>query len=146
VFARAFAQRLVTDPMAMAAIREVLRLELPPWTMVRLSPVEAAELIADLLARGHWHVHAPARMEEQGGGQLDAEEPDIAEIEQAPVAASSSDPAPKPALPPEEGSLPRNADEAAIAAAMKLASELGIPFCEECARAAMQRAKGAAVA
>lgn len=145
VFARAFVQQFATDPMAMATIREVVRLELPPWTMIRLFGVGITEVMADLLVQGRWHVHAPVRMEDQGGGQLDAEEPDIAEIEQAPVAAGSSDPAPRPAPPPEDGSLPRNADEAAIVAGMKQASIMGTPFCEECAKAA-QRARGAAVA
>jgi hypothetical protein len=114
--------------------------------MIKLFSVDAADLVADRLARGVWHVHAPARMEDQGGSKSETEEPDIAEIEQAPAAARSSDPAPRPAAPPEEGSLPRDADEAAIAAAMKAAAQLGVPFCEECARAALQRARGAAVA
>jgi hypothetical protein len=146
VFARVFVQRFATDPLAMAAIREVVRWELPPWTMIRLFSADTTELMADLLVRGHWHVHAPARMEDQGGGQSETEELDIAQIEQAPAPARSSNPAPRPAPPPEEGSLPRNADEAAIAAAMKAASAQGIPFCEECARAALSRAQGAAVA
>lgn len=146
VFARVFMQRFAADPMATAAIRQALRMELPPWTMIRLFDGNATELMADLLVRGEWHVHAPLRMKDQGGGVSEAEEPDIAEIEQAPAAAGSSDPAPRPAPPPEEGSLPRTADEAAIAAAMKLASQLGIPFCEECAKAALKRAQEAAVA
>jgi hypothetical protein len=146
VFARVFVQRFLSDPMAMGAIREVLRLELPPWTMIRVFNVGTTELMTDLLARGLWHVHAPARMEDQGGGQAEAEEPDIAEIEQAPAASTSNDPVRRPAPPPEEGSLPRNADEAAIVASLKLASEQGIPFCEECAKAALKRAQGAAVA
>ena len=55
-------------------------------------------------------------------------------------------PEPPPQRPQEEGSLPRDADEAAIAAGMKMASLLGIPFCEECARAALKRAREAAYA
>ena len=145
MFARVLVQRLAADPLALAAMRQVVYGAPPPWTMIRIFPVDTTELMVDLLARGVWHVHAPERPEDQGGGQLEAEEADIAEIEQAP-AASSSDAAPRPAPPPEEGSLPRNADEAAIAVSMKLAAKLGIPFCEECAKAALQRAKGAAVA
>jgi hypothetical protein len=37
-------------------------------------------------------------------------------------------------------------DEAAIAAAMKMASRLGIPFCEECAKAALKRSQEPAYA
>jgi len=145
VFARVMVQRLAADPLALAAMRQVVYGAPPPWTMIRLFPGDTTELMVDLLARGVWHVHAPERPEDQGGGQSEAEEADIAEIEQAPAASSSSDAA-RPAPPPEEGSLPRNADEAAIAAAMKLASQLGIPFCEECAKAALKRAKETAVA
>ncbi len=144
--ARLFLQRFAKDPLAAEAIRHLLWRETPPWVMTKVTAPDATALMADLLSRGIWHVHAPPKLQDQGGGKSEAEvvEEDIAEIVQAP--ASSSEPAPRPAPPPEEGSLPRDADEAAIAAGMKLASLLGIPFCEECARAAMKRAQGAAVA
>ncbi|KAA6460914.1 hypothetical protein DYQ86_11575 [Acidobacteria bacterium AB60] len=138
VFARVFVQGFANDALAMGAIREVLREALPPWTMIRLFSDDAVELLGDLLERGVWHVHAPAPPKDNGGGKSETEELDIAEMVPA-AAPAASGAAPRPAPPPEDGSLPRNADEAAIAASMKTAAALGIPFCEECAKAALQR-------
>jgi hypothetical protein len=146
LWARIFLQGMAKDPLAVDAIRHLLWSETHPWTLTKVASVDQTGLMADLLSRGLWHVHAPPIPDDQGGGssEVDAEEEDIADIEQGP--ASSNDPAPRAAPPPEEASLPRTADEAAIATAMKLAAELGIPFCEECAKAAMNRAREAAVA
>jgi hypothetical protein len=146
LWARMFLQGLARDPLAAIAIRHVLWGETHSWTMTKITGVDATGQMADLLSRGIWHVHAPPLPEDQGGGggENEAEEEDIADIELA--AAASDGPAPRAAPPPEEALLPRNADEAAIAAGMKLASLLGIPFCEECAKAALARTRGAAVA
>ena len=144
LWARMFLQGLARDPLAAVAIRHVLWGETHPWTMTKTTGVDATGQMADLLSRGIWHVHAPRLPDDQGGGVSEAEELDIAEI--APAPAASDGPAPQAAPPPEDALLPRNADEAAIAAGMKLAALLGIPFCEECARAALARARGAAVA
>ena len=144
LWARMFLLRIAKDPLAAEAIRHALWRDAHPWVMTKTMGVDATGQMADLLSRGIWHVHAPPLPDDQGGGVSEAEEEDIAEIEQVP--AASDGPAPRPAPPPEEGLLPRNADEAAIAAGMKLASLLGIPFCEECARAALKRAREAAVA
>jgi hypothetical protein len=146
LWARMFLGRIASDPLAADAIRHALWCGVHPWTMTKTMGVDAVGQMADLLSRGIWHVHAPPLPDDQGGGgsEVEAEEEDMAEIAQAP--AASDGPAPRPAPPPEEGSLPRNADEAAIAAGMKLASLLGIPFCEECAKAALKRAREAAVA
>jgi len=101
--------------------------------------------MAKRLADGEWHVHAPSLPDTDSAapGESSApEEVDLAEIVSSLPASPNS-----PALPPppqKEGQLARNADEQAIAAAMKQASALGMPFCEECARAAMKRAQEAA--
>jgi len=70
------------------------------------------------------------------------EEEDEAEIVKA--APASREPVVRPQPIAEEGSMPRSADEAAIAESMKTASKLGIPFCEECAKAALKRTREAA--
>jgi hypothetical protein len=148
-WARTFVRNLMTEPLAATAIRQLLSREVHPWPLPRTTADDATEQLASLLNWGLWHVHAPALPKDNGGasGESDGhqeEEKDIAEIVRAP--ARRPEPAARPKPIEEEGSLPRTADEAAIANGMKLASRLGIPFCEECAKAALKRAREAAVA
>jgi hypothetical protein len=99
--------------------------------------------MAKLLVDGAWHVHAPVLPKTEGAGGSESEEIDLAEIVSS-LPLSPTSPEPPAAKPQDEGSLPANADEAAIAEGLKMASLLGIPFCEECARAALKRAQEAA--
>jgi hypothetical protein len=87
--------------------------------------------IAGRLAQGLWRVHRPAR--EWVRASL-AAEPDAGPA--FPLDARSSPPPPSAAPPPEGSTFPNDADLAAIAAVQKAAAEMGIPFCEECAKAA----------
>jgi hypothetical protein len=146
LWAGLFLQRYRNDPTAIAAIRDALGKDTPPFALTKLTTQGAIERMALLISHGDWHVHSPAVPKEAGavGGESSVEEEDEAEMVSG-LPVRNDRPAPPPP-PPEEASLPRSADEAAIAAGMKLASELGIPFCEECARAALKRAREAAYA
>jgi hypothetical protein len=144
--ARLFLKLLTKDAVVAAAIRRLLASGGLPWAHTRITADDLNHYAADLLSRGVWHVHPPVLCKGDGArsNESDSEEEDEAEIVQGPAVRNERAARPQPV--PEEGSLPRSADEAAIADAMKLASQLGVPFCEECAKAAMKRAQEAAVA
>ena len=114
------------------------------WPLHLATTDQVIDWMARLLELGEWHVHAPELPETGGAAGEDgaAEETDLAQIVSA-LPSRRESPEPPPVRAPEEGSLPGNADEAAIAAGMKMASLLGIPFCEECARAALKRKREA---
>lgn len=133
------------DPLAETAIRQMLMHEHPPWTMTKFSARHAADHMSVLLSQGKWHVHAPVHRETGWGREREAEpeEEDIAERVYA--SAVQSERSPRSQAPPEEGALPPTADDVAIARSMKVAAAQGIPFCEECARAALKRTREAAV-
>jgi hypothetical protein len=146
-WARLWLRQLKIDPDVLYQIRHVV-LEANTWWPLRSATTDQTiEWMAKLLANGAWHVHAPVLRETGGAasGQNSAsEEVDLAEIASSMPAVRSS---PEPPPPPQqEGALPADADEATIAAAMKQAAAMGIPFCEECTRAALKRARQAASA
>ncbi len=144
-WARAWLQQFKSDQASLFAIRHLVLEFNTRWALPKATTDQTIDWMAKLLEDGEWHVHAPVLHDGGAAGGSDAaplEEEDLAEIVSAPSAASARPAAPPP--PVEEGALPRNADEEAIAQAMKLASVLGIPFCEECARAALKRAREAA--
>jgi len=144
-WARLWLRQFKNDPAVLYQIRHMV-LEVDTWwALPRGTSDQVIDWMAKLLADGEWHVHAPVLPETGGaasGESSASEEVDLAEIVSSLPALTDS-PAPPPP-PQEEGLLPRNADEQAIAAAMKQAAAQGIPFCEECARAAMKRAQEAA--
>ena len=135
--ARILLQKLTKDAFAAETIRHLLWRQVHPWPLTRITADDATDHMAVLLSRGIWHLHAPALPQAGGVSNCAPEEEDEAEFIKA--APASREPVARPQPLQEEGSLPRSADEAAIAAAMKMASRLGIPFCEECAKAALKR-------
>ena len=145
-WARFWLEPFKSDPAALSALRHLVLESNTWWPLHKATTDQVIDWMANLLADGQWHVHAPVLPDTDGAapGESTAPEADLAEIVSAASSASDRPEAPKP--PEEEGSLPRNADEAAIAASLKLASEFGIPFCEECAKAALKRAREAAYA
>jgi hypothetical protein len=138
------------DPLALQSIRRLISDEdSTSWALWRTTDDQAIDWMAMLLQDGHWHVHdlllKDSGRGDEGESSNDDQEEDEAEIVKAGPASSGSPAARSPkAAELEEGSLPRNADEAAIAVTMKLASKLGVPFCEECAKGALKRAREAA--
>jgi len=87
--------------------------------------------IAARLSQGLLRVYRPKR--EIVRGSLSAE-PDAGPA--FPLDARAAAPPPPPSPVPEGSTFPNDADLAAIAEVQKAAAALGIPFCEECAKAA----------
>jgi hypothetical protein len=86
--------------------------------------------IASRLARGVWRARRPAKKPIAWGPSREpATAPFALADRRAPTASRTS--------APEASVFPDDVDFAAIAAAQKEAAELGVPFCEECARAAL---------
>jgi hypothetical protein len=133
------------DPAVLYQIRQRILEADTWWALPRGTNDQVIDWMAKLLADGKWHVHVPSLPDTDSAapGESSApEEVDLAQIVSSmPAMANSPEPPPPPQ---EEGLLPRNADEQAIAAAMKQAAASGIPFCEECARAALKRTREAA--
>jgi len=144
-WARLWLRQFKSDPSVLYQIRHLVLEADTWWAVPRGTSDQVIDWMAKLLADGECHVHAPSLPDTDSAapGESSApEEVDLAEIVSSLPASPNS-----PALPPppqKEGQFARNADEQAIAAAMKQASALGIPSCEECARAAMKRAQEAA--
>jgi hypothetical protein len=129
------------DPFAMMAMRNVLRVEGPAIPVNRLRDEDVIEQVANLVKSGVWHVCEPVM---RVYNVLVAQEPAVMPVPRWGPAASP--PPPPISDVPEPASLPANADQAATAAAMTLASKLGIPFCEECFKAALRRKAAQAAA
>ena len=94
---------------------------------------ELWEQVAMRLGRGIWKLRRPA-WEFQTGAL--AAEPDASPafpLDERRSSGSSSAPAREPPT------FPHDADLAAIAEAQRAAAESGVPFCEECAKAAAAR-------
>jgi hypothetical protein len=138
--AKQWLQAYRKDPFAMMAMRNVLRVEGPAVPMNRLRDEDVIEQVAHLVKSGLWHVCEPVM---RVYNVLLAQEPAIMPVPRWGSATSSP---PPPTDVPEPDSLPANADQAAIAAGMALASKLGIPFCEECFKKALRRAASQAAA
>ena len=136
--ARVWLQQFRRDAVKMAAIRELLRRDLlwqQPW---RLTDDSLIEQVAALLNTGFLHAHVvrPTIIPDTGAR-------DVA----APAATKPPPPREReePEAPQEANSLSQDADERAIAEALKSASANGMPFCEECMKARQQRDREAAV-
>jgi hypothetical protein len=141
--AKHWLQKFRHDIFAMTTMRQVLLVEGWSTALPRLRPDQVIEQVAHLLESRRWHVCVPV-IKLYPMNVLN---------ESAPSAFS---PIPRlgprgseAILPPpdvqEEPTLPVNADHAAIAAGMEIASQLGIPFCEECMRKALRKAVAPAV-
>jgi hypothetical protein len=122
------------DPVAMAGLRRLLAERDWLHTPARMSDDDVLKTVAALLGRGElvagveWKPRVTAPVEQGAAG--------------APAgAAPSREPA---ADEPEPNSFGASHDGAAQAAALIAAAEAGVPFCEECERAAQAQAHGGA--
>lgn len=129
------------DPFAMTAMRNVLRVEGRSVHVNRLREDDVIEQVAHLVKSGLWHVCQPVM---QVYNVLLPQEPAIMPVPRRGAAASA--PPPPVSDSPDPATLAPNADQAAIAAALTLASKLGIPFCEECFKKALRRGAAQAAA
>jgi hypothetical protein len=140
--ARQWLRQFKGDAIAIRDIRDLLSHEGASGTLSRMTDDDLIAQMANVLNYGFWHVHPQPVVVSAGGSSgagKQAEEPEPApEARRAPARAGS----PEVLVPVEEAaSLPGTADEAAIAATLKRASEQGIPFCEECMKAALKNAQ-----
>lgn len=124
------------DPTAMAGLRSVLHAH-SPFTLPlgHSSDEQVFAALSRLLSSGVLHVHrvAPPATNFPGAGR------ETAPAEAAPAArrpAQSSTAATSPAAAEEANTFSSATDAAATAAVLRSASESGVPFCEECAKAA----------
>lgn len=132
-FALNFLSRFRRDPIAVARLREMLRERSLGANISRLTVDQMFAALANLLATENliptFRLHAAA-------GSTSEDE------KLAPVRASAPmSAAPVPASSVEEDEAPTFADNdgAAQAAALRAAAATGVPFCEECAKAAAAR-------
>jgi hypothetical protein len=131
-FLRRKLEQLRLDPVAMLEVRRLVR-ERTGTDLRQLSDEEALAEFARLFAVTG---DAPAPRRTGGGAAADA------------ASSTAAPPAPSPRPPasrerePESPTFPPDHAPSAQAAALTAAALTGVPFCEECARAAAERAAG----
>jgi hypothetical protein len=139
--AKQWLQAYRRDPFAMTAMRNVLRREGPSVPMNRLREEDVIEQVAHLLTSGLWHVCEPVM---RVYNVSVAQEPAVMPVPRWGSAASATPPPVSDISDP--ATLAANTNQAATAAALTLASKLGIPFCEECFKNALRRGTAQAAA
>ena len=120
-------QRFRSDDAGMKVMRTILSQDVPSLPLHRMLRHDVIEQFAQLLERRVWHVHEPPFPKAR-----QRVEPEIGPDE--PVPSGGDTPIPSGGDDGGGDSLLNDLDEAAIAAALKLAALLGIPLCEECTR------------
>ena len=142
-WARQWLQQFKGDALAIRAIRDLLSNQSTSGTLSRMSDDDAIAQMANLLSCGTWHVHTQAVEAARAGGAgagkpaeaIPEEMVHAPEVRRLPARGRSSE----RSMPVEEtASLPRTADEAAIATSLRRAADHGIPFCEECMKASLR--------
>lgn len=134
--ARAALARARTDAADVRALRRFVAEQLPARAF-QLDDAAVFDQVVAWLATGKLRLALPPReIAARSGKKPEAQAP-IAEPAR-PAAASE----PAPAL--VESTFPDDIDAPAIAAAMKEAARLGIPFCEECTRKRLAQGRAGA--
>jgi hypothetical protein len=85
LWARLFIQQFTREPLAYAAIRNLLSQQVRPWALTKMTADDAAAQMAALLSSGMWHVHVVDLSEAGGGAASESAEEDIADIAQRPA-------------------------------------------------------------
>jgi hypothetical protein len=122
------------NPSAMSELQNLLRAS-ATGTYAPTDQVQILQQIADKMASGEIQACVElcgpvALTSVTGSGEQEAE-PDISQLRPTPPPAAAP---PPPA--PVESTLGPNNDPVAQAQALKAAAENGVPFCEECQKAA----------
>ena len=99
----------------------------------RYDDAEVLRQVASRLARGTWRAHRPVRVVGSPGSGV------VEDSVAFPLGARSVSAPPPPPSMADPPLFPDDIDAAAIADSQKQAAKLGIPFCEECARALLAR-------
>lgn len=134
IAARAWLAQRAAEPGVMRGLRRLLgeRLVVPAFG---IDDGEVLDRVAAWIAAGELRL---TTTREAALGSWGDEE------EAAPVAAVAPAPEPEPEpTPEEERTFGDDIDAEAIAAAMKEAAELGVPFCEECTKKKLARERAA---
>jgi hypothetical protein len=130
------------DSFAITAMRRALAEDGSGLGLHGLREDQIIDGVARLLESRRWHVCQPVV---RAYPINLAEDPGQGAILPVPRRAPRQPDAFLPPLEmPEPATLAGNADQAAIAAALRAAAALGIPFCEECAKKAAARAANVA--
>lgn len=130
--AQGFLRRFLNDPLAFESMRRMTQYRLHTSFHGSLTPDALLAAVARWLSSGELVV--AFRMFSTGGGET----ADVVEPKPAPEAQS----APRETKTPEPEAATFSSDHASDVQAQALteASQQGVPFCEECMRAAMQQA------
>ena len=141
--ARQWVGRFVGDEVTMARLRQLALAAGAEASPQRCDDHALAERIAAGIMAGSMRVCGPAKAPSLYG--LAAAMTPIA-APAAPPAPSPTPPrvAPEAAPPPVETTFGSDLDVAAMVAVLVLAAQAGVPFCEECAKAAGKRAEASA--
>jgi hypothetical protein len=129
--AKQFLAGFKADPVAMAGLRRLLAERDWLHTPARMSDDDVLKAVAALLSRGELVAGVEWK-------------PRVAAPVQPGAASAAASPAPsrEPAADePEPNTFEASHDGAAQAAALIAAAETGVPFCEECERAARARGR-----
>jgi hypothetical protein len=129
--ARHWVHQFLGDFVAMSALRRLFETTTPPRTNEQI-----AREVARRVASGSWLAR---RKVIAWVGSRNGESVAAAPLPAPPVRRPA--PAPSAAPAPDAPLFPNDIDAMAIAEAQKTASRLGIPFCEECLRAAQAAAR-----
>lgn len=136
-WSRQWLQQFATDPISMFALRGLLTQE-GHQPVCDLSDSGILDAVVADLSSGALHICGQTVMvvpEASAGPAQPASDPPPPKVERTPAVQTVSKRRPEPA--PEAATLSAHTDLVAVAQSLKSASEHGIPFCEECARAAL---------
>ncbi|MGH9662838.1 MAG: hypothetical protein ACRD9L_00265, partial [Bryobacteraceae bacterium] len=129
--AQGFLRRFTSDPLAIELIRRLTQHRLHTAFHESLATGLLFAAVARWIAAGELVV--AFRMFSTGGGDT----ADVAAEKPAPEASPAAPP-PTTAPEPETATFPSGHDASVQAQALVAASDQGVPFCEECMRAAQQ--------
>jgi hypothetical protein len=126
----------------MIAMRRVLVEEGLSFPQNRLRDNDVIDQVANLVTRGVWHFCEPMMRIFPISASASSESAfvPVPRRGRAPQSFATSPPPQELPAPP---TLAGYADQAAIARVLEAASQTGVPFCEECAKAATARAAAA---
>lgn len=130
------------DPHFMASLRAVLSEHGHAGARFwRSSDEEALQALSWLLSSGVLHAHrVPAPATRGRSAATASASPQAAASSPKPTASRTSSASPPPTPVAEADTFSAQTDAAATAAVLRSAAASGVPFCEECAKAASGRA------
>ena len=123
--ARLFVQSILREPGAMAALRNIVSRNF--FSLNPLSDDQVVEQVATMLYRGALKVRVGNFVWNSCVPEAEPEP-----VEAPPIPALPPPPPSRATAPETPSEFDASVDYAALAAAMREAARLGVPFCEEC--------------